>query len=187
MKIAIDVDDVLNDLMGVVLNLFNVQHNKQYKLEDFTAYDLDACMDHQDANQLKKYFNLPMVWSHLQPIDDAVESVRVLVAEGHDVYLVTNHNPDGYGMKFAWICRYFPFVKPENVACMAAKGLLNVDIMIEDKLETLLSGGCYYRVLRDRPWNQYDKDYVRGIYRCNDWEQIMAAIEEIKNKEGEEY
>lgn len=187
MRIAIDVDDVLNDLMGEVLRLFNAQCGKQYKLDDFTAYDLDRCIDRQDANQLKKYFNLPMIWDNLEPIDGAVESVCMLVTEGHDVYLVTNHQPDSYGMKFEWIRRHFPFVKPENIACMAAKGILNVDVMIEDKLETLLSGGCYERVLRNKPWNQYDKDYIRGVYRCDDWNQIMAAIEEIKKKESEGY
>ena len=67
------------------------------------------------------------------------------------------------------------------------KALLNVDVMIDDKLDNLTQTFAE-RVCFSQPWNQdADTDYVYGIYRIHHWGEINNIINTIerKNKEWE--
>lgn len=183
MIIACDVDNVLNNLTEVMLEVFNSQYGKSYTIEDLPTYKLENCLEPEEAKQMKTIFDDKNIWSKVRPISGAQDGLQKLIRDGHQVYLVTNNSPYTYGYKYDWVRHYFPFIDPSKIVCMSDKWFFKADLMIEDCFETLTAKPYYHRILMDCPWNQSTKDYVYGIYRCNNWSEIIAAVNEICEEE----
>ena len=66
---------------------------------------------------------------------------------------------------------------------MKNKWLFKCDVMVEDNLTNLLGKPYYYRICFDYPWNRNTMDDVYGIYRCNNWNDILAEANKIYNEE----
>ena len=185
MIIVCDVDGVLNNLMEATLNIYNEAHVTNYTLDDIKTYNLENCLDKTTAKQMKDIFNRPSIWNQVKPIEGAQEGLQKLIREGHQVYLATNHNPNTYKEKVAWIKRFFPFVEPSKIMCIQDKWLLRADIMIEDCMQTLIAKPHYHRIIMDQPWNQPSKygDWVYDIYRCKNWNDILSTVNKITEME----
>ena len=178
-----DVDGVLNNLMEIVVEVFNNRYGTNYSISDITTYNLSNCFESSVANLMKNIFEEPDIWDKVKPTDGAQEALQKLVNSGHQVYLVTNNSPYTFPQKFDWIRNYFPFIEPSRIVCMSDKWLLNADIMIEDCYETLIVKPYYFKICYDQPWNQSNKDDVRSIYRCYNWENILATVNKICDEE----
>ena len=183
MVIVCDVDDVICNLQEVVVNLFNERHGSSYKVNDFTDYDVMNVLPTQDGIVIRDMYGEPGLYNNVRPMPGAQESLQKLINMGHKVYLVTAAIPKTYGEKVEFIKRYFPFINEENIVCMKHKWMFKADVMIEDNLQTLLAKPHYHRVLLDRPWNKCNKDYVYDIKRCYNWDDVVAAINEINELE----
>jgi 5'(3')-deoxyribonucleotidase len=183
MMICIDIDDVLCNLQEVVIDLFNKRYGSNYNLEDFTEYDIMNVLPTQDAIVMKDMYGEIGLYDKVKPMPGAQKALEKLINLGHQVYLVTAAIPKTYGEKVAFIKRFFPYIDESHIICMKHKHLLRCDIMIEDNLQTLLAGQHYHRVLFDRPWNKFDKDWVYGISRCNSWSKILDEINQINEWE----
>jgi 5'(3')-deoxyribonucleotidase len=81
--------------------------------------------------------------------------------------------------KINWIKQYFPFIGDSYIISMKHKWLFRCDVMIEDRLDTLLKGHHYDRICIDFPWNREVRDEAYGIYRCKDWNDVLAAVNRI--------
>ncbi len=183
MILCVDVDDVICNLQEVVIDIFNDRYGSNYKIEDFTDYDVMNVLPTQDGVVMKDMYSETGLYNKVKPILGAQESLQKLINMGHQVYLVTAAIPKTYGEKVEFIKRYFPFISEENIVCMKHKWMFKCDIMIEDNLQTLLAKPYYHRVLLDRPWNKSTKDYVYGVHRCTNWNEILTAINEINELE----
>lgn len=183
MVIVCDVDGVLNNLMDVILDTYNNKYSTNYTLQDVTCHNWKNCFDSKIASYLESISIDPGIWNKVSPLDGSQDFIKRLIRDGHQVYLVTNNDPHTYGQKFDWIHKHFPFIEPSNIVCMADKWLFKCDIMIEDRLETLIEKPYYSRILRDQPWNQSNKDYIYGIRRCYNFDEIIAAVNEINDGE----
>ena len=185
MVIACDIDGVLNNLMGVVIDVYNDRYGTDYTLNDITTYNIDNCLEPSVAKQIKAIFNEPNIWDKVKPIAASQDALQKLINKGHQVYLVTDHNPDTYGEKVAWVQRFYPFIEPSKIICIKDKWLLRADIMIEDCLQTLLTKPYYHRILVDHPWNRKVFDYAYDIHRCIVWDEIVDVIDEINERESD--
>ena len=183
MTIQVDVDGVLNNLMDVTIEIYNERYGSSYTVNDITTYNLSNCFEASEANQMKKIFIEPEIWDKVKPVEGAQAGLQKLINSGNQVYLVTNNSPHTYGKKFDWIRNYFPFVEPSKIVCMSDKWMFKADIMIEDCWDTLIARTFYDRILMDQPWNQSSKDYVYGIKRCYNWDDIVAAVDKIRDGE----
>lgn len=187
MVIISDVDGVLNNLMDVVLNEYNKKYNAAFSLSDITTYNLDGCFEPNVARRMTKLFSLPEVWNKVKAVDGSVNALQKLINDGHQVYLATDHNPNTYGDKVAWIKRFFPFIDASKIICIKDKWILRADIMIEDNLQTLLAKPYYHRILIDHPWNSEYKyrDFAYDIHRCKNWDGVLNAINKIIEMESD--
>lgn len=183
MILCIDVDDVICNLQDVVIKIFNERYGSNYKIEDFTDYDVMNVLPTQDGIVMKDMYGEAGLYNKVKPIPGAQEALQKLINMGHKVYLVTAAIPKTYGEKVEFIKRFFPYISEENIICMKHKWLLRADIMIEDNLQTLLANPNYHRILFNKPWNQSDKDWVYGVTRCNNWSEILEVINKINESE----
>ncbi len=183
MVICIDVDDVICNLQETVIELFNKRYGANYKLSDFTEYDIMNVLPTQDAIVFRDIYGEPGLYDKVKPMLGAQKALEKLVHCGHQVYLVTAAIPKTYGEKVAFIQRFFPCMDESHIICMKNKWLLNCDIMIEDKLQTLLNGRHYHRILMNQPWNSSSKDWIYGVNRCNNWDEILEVVNQINEWE----
>lgn len=187
MLIVTDVDGVLNNLMDTVLAEYNKKYNAHYSIKDIVAYNLDERFEPDVTNKMKELFSSSEVWNKVKATSGAHNALQKLINGGHQVYLATDHNPNTYGDKVAWVRRFFPFIETSKIICIKDKWILRADIMIEDNLQTLLAKPYYHRILMDHPWNQQSeyKDYGYDIHRCKNWNEILNTINKIIEMESD--
>lgn len=183
MTVAIDIDNVLNNLQEVVVNIFNERHGTNYNLNIFHDYDVANALPMHEATEMKDIYGESGLYDLVKPLVSAQDNVQKLINSGHQVYLVTDAIPKTYGEKVDWVKHYFPFVDESHVISMSHKWLFKCDVMIEDNLHNLLTGHHYERICMNYPWNQKVEDWVYGIYRCNNWNDVMDAIDKINERE----
>ena len=183
MTIMIDVDDVICNLQETVVKLFNKRFGANYQLNNFTEYNIMNVLPTSDGIVMRDMYGENGLYDKVLPIPGSQDGIQKLINMGHDVYLVTAAVPKTYGEKVEFIKRYFPFINESNIVCMKHKWLFKADIMIEDNLQTLLANPNYHRICFNMPWNQSDKDWVYGIYRCYNWDDVISAVNKISELE----
>lgn len=178
-----DVDGVLNNLMDATIEIYNKRYGANYTLKDVTHYHLENCLEPDVANKMKAIFKEKDIWNKVKPVSNSRDGLQRLIRDGHEVYLATDNNPHTFGNKVDWILHYYPFIDKSKIICITDKSLLRCDIMIEDCLEKLVAGQHYHRILMNQNWNQSNKDWIYGIHRCYNWDEIVAAVNKISELE----
>lgn len=182
MIIACDVDNTICNLQETVLELFNKNNGTKYTLNDFTDYNIEDVLSMKEAVKFKEICGSKTIYNNVKPITKAQESLQKLINEGHQVYLVTDAVPKNYNEKVMWLHHFFPFIDDAHIVAMKHKHLFKCDVLIEDNAQNLISGLHYDRILIDYPWNQKVYDEVYGIHRCKNWNEIMRAMNKIKQE-----
>jgi 5'(3')-deoxyribonucleotidase len=186
-KIAIDFDETLFPTLEKVLEVYNKRHETKLELSNITTYNLSDSFETDVADELINLFVEREIYSALQPYKGAVKSVKMLIEQGHEVYVATSTDVRNMEWKEDLLQRHFPFIPKKNLIRIYNKALLNADVMIEDKIENLTQTFAD-RICFNQPWNQSEeKDYVYDIHRVNNWSEVVDIIKEIerKNKEWE--
>lgn len=187
MKIAIDFDSTLFPTMEKVIELYNKKHNASIELSQITMYNLHDNFDLYIADELIDFFVDKDVYENLQPYKGAIRAIKSLAEQGYEIYVATSTDVRNLEWKEQLLQKHFPFIPKKNLIRIHNKALLNVDVMIEDKIENLKSTFAE-RICFDQPWNQDDEaDWVYSIYRIHHWGEINNVIQNIerKNKEWE--
>ena len=118
----------------------------------------------------------PGAYAEMQPMPDAIESVRTLIAQGHDVWIASKPptaQPHAYADKVRWILTWLPELS-RKIILTHDKGLLGgeADILIDDRPH---KANC-----------EAFKGYliVFGSAEYNGWEDVMCMIEEPDEDES---
>lgn len=185
LKIAIDFDEVLFPTLSKVLEIYNKNHNTNIELSQITTYNLYDSLPTEIADELVGMFVGEIVYSGLQPYKGSVRAVKSLIEHGHEVYVATATDVRNLGWKEELLRKYFPFIPKDNLIRIYNKSLLDVDVIIDDKIDNLMHTFAD-RVCFNQPWNvDENKDYVYGIYRIHHWGEINNLINEIERKNRE--
>ena len=184
-RIAIDFDEVLFPTLGKVIEIYNQRHNKTLSIDQITTYNLYECLEPSVADELIGLFVEKDVYTSLQPFPGAIRAVQTLVNNGDEIFIATATDAKNLEWKEQLLRRYFPFIPTENVIRIHNKKLLNVDILIEDNLDTLTKTVAE-RICFNQPWNQSEsKTFIYGIRRFSHWDEIINIINEIKRRDEE--
>ncbi len=187
LRIAIDFDSTLFPTLEKVLETYNKRHDTNIEMSQITTYSLYECLDNSIADELISLFVDKNAYNNLQPYKGSIKAIKTLADKGHEIYVATASDIRNMEWKEKLLQRYFPFIPKENLIRIHNKKLLNVDVLIEDKLDNLIQTFAE-RVCFDQPWNQdKEADYIYSIYRIHHWGEINNIINEIerKNKEWE--
>jgi 5'(3')-deoxyribonucleotidase len=185
LKIAIDFDETLFPTLDKVVEIYNKRHGARLELSQITTYNISDSLDVEIADELIELFVDKSVYDCLQPYKGAIKAIKTLVEQGHEVYIATATNVRNMEWKEELLQKYFPFIPKKNLIRIYNKALLNVDVMIEDKMENLTQTFAD-RVCFDQPWNQsQSKDFAYSIYRIHHWGEINNVINTIERKERE--
>lgn len=183
MTIAVDMDNVLCNLQEVIIDLFNKRHGTNYTMEDFTDYDVAQILPKNEAILMKTMYGEDNLYSNVKPLPGAQNAIEKLINTGHQVYVVSDVIPKTYAEKVEWLRFYFPQIDEGHIVAVKHKHMFKADILIEDNMANLLASPHYHRICLSYPWNVNTNDWVYNVFRCKNWNEIVAVVNEINDGE----
>lgn len=185
LKIALDFDNTLFPTMEKVIEIYNQKHNASLDMSQITMYNLHDDFPVDVADELLELFVDKSVYDYLAPYKGAVRAIKTLAEQGHEIYIATSTDVRNMEWKEELLQRHFPFIPKKNLIRIHDKALLNMDVLVEDRLDNLKSTFSE-RICFDQLWNRDDEaDWVYSIYRIHHWGEIINIIQSIERKEKE--
>ena len=175
MKIGIDLDDTINNLVDVWIEWYNKDYNDNVKIEDIKSWDIGDYT--KIGKDFYKYLGDELLFKALSIKDGAANIIEKL-CEQHEVYIVTANASYNRGVcddKVSFIKNKMPFFPIKNIIFINNKSLLDLDVLIDDGLHNFeeFKG---WRIVFDRPWNQKFDGWDSRIFGWNKY--TLMTIEE---------
>jgi 5'(3')-deoxyribonucleotidase len=172
MKIGIDVDSTLNNLVPAWVQRYNETYGDTLDhatVNDWSIYKFmpkcepDAC-----------YALLDGIFLDLEPLNGSKHVVRQL-KKRHDVYIVTTClKPEHAHDKAAWVAQHYR-IEPDHFIATSKKGALGLDILIDDGPHNFIDHKGI-GILFDQPWN-WNADIK---YRACGWSGVKAILQRLE-------
>jgi 5'(3')-deoxyribonucleotidase len=178
MRIYLDMDGVLVDLLAGWLPYLNEITGKNLEQEDVNMWGLEDVYG-IPFSKIRKPLHRPGFWEDLPPYTGAAFFVETLEEMGHDVYIATTPFPSdncAWGKKM-WVEKHLPFLAPTRIVLIHDKHLLRGDMLVDDKPENLVAFQGH-RVLFNQPWNQSLKTGIieQWFTRVSTYSDILATL-----------
>ena len=172
MKIGIDFDGVMNNMLETWVEWLNKEHGTEVKVEDVTEWELAKKFPGLTKSELFKPLNTPEFWDEVTIKHEAPEVVEKLIAEGHEIYVITSTHYKILPYKFKRsLFAHFPYLTKENLIVTYNKSLIKVDLLLDDGAHNLKDFEGI-KVVFDTPYN---RDF-EGDYRVATWKEFYVLV-----------
>lgn len=173
MKIGIDFDGVMNNMLETWLNWLNTKHGTSVKLDDVTEWELEKYFPNLSKTELFDPLNTPEFWDEVTIKHEAPEVIEQLINDGHEIYVITSSYFATLPYKLTkCLFAHFPYLTKENVVITYNKSLIKVDLLLDDG-EHNFKDFFGIRVIFDAPYN---RDSKRADYRVYSWKEFYILI-----------
>jgi 5'(3')-deoxyribonucleotidase len=175
-RIAIDMDDVLADTLGALIEWFRATFGYRFTRADLVGKELGDVVSPEHVRALSALLVEGSIFGDLPLMPGAVEVVRALTRRD-EVFVVSaaTQFPGSFLPKFRWLERHFPFVPATHVVFCGDKAIVDADYLIDDnvhKFPRFKGRG----ILFDTPHNTG----VTGYTRVASWAEVARLLlEEI--------
>lgn len=154
-RIFCDVDDTLWDLLPAWVEYYNATHDEQVNT-DVQYYDNWSFEGKvPDVDEFMKCLDSPNLWKLVNVPRERIDTLRwVNDLFNVELYIVTSAKPKHIEPKIKRFLEFFPFIKESQIITCHDKWVLDGDIWIDDKPETLEK--CYKKgntIKVYRPYN----------------------------------
>jgi len=169
--VALDVDDVVLDLVPNWIRIYNRDFNNSVKEEDIHSWDIGAIARPEDREAMYEYCNNVEIFDTAPPVINALEGVNLIKSLGHRVIYATANNP--FGCKLPWLIKHKFLDSKDDLVTAYDKSLILADYLIDDKYENVLA---FKRkaYLFSQPWNEG----LAFQSRVLNWKNIISKIKE---------
>ncbi|MDD5133296.1 MAG: hypothetical protein PHD81_01755 [Candidatus Nanoarchaeia archaeon] len=190
MKIAVDLDEVLGELLSPVLVYYNQRFNKNLDINQFHCYNFWEVWGgtKQEAIQIVNDFFTEGHSENIKPIPGAQQAINILKNK-RNLIIVTSRGDNLRAYTEKWINKSYPKSFSEiyfsndfsanngNVKKSEICKKLGVNLIIEDNLHYALdcSKEGIISILLDKPWNKQSENYER-VFRVNNWDDILHLM-----------
>lgn len=181
LTILVDVDNVLEDLHTPWVAAVNKKYGTDVKPEDITSWNIEKFFDGLSRNQVFSPLHTAELWESLEPLEGSQKYLKMLIKDGHKVFLLTSAHPDTIPLKFKFLQKYFSFIPFRDVIISSHKQMVIGNVLIDDAPHNLV-GGDYEKILVSAPYNRNFDTKGNWMYRADNWEEIYSIIQEISNK-----
>ncbi len=175
MRILLDMDGVIADLLTHWCQLINDRHGENLTPETATDWNIHKlCQDPDAANKIYEFFREDGFFRELPPMPGAVEGIQTLMRRGHDVVIVTACKY-GHSDKRAWFRDHLPHFNRRNIIFAERKELIRGDVFIDDHVQNLEAWAwswpgktaICFDAAHNRHW---------GGERVHNWEEILQRF-----------
>jgi len=179
LRILVDMDQVLNNLLNRWVEYLNGRYGADASVRDIKKWDLSCVYPGLTKEEVDRPIGEDAFWEGLSTMPHSVETIRRMVGDGHEVYVVTAASVyRTIPAKIDWLLANYPSLSWEDVVIANKKQIVTGDVLIDDAVHNL-EGGDYFKILIDSPNNAgYDAE-GNGMARAPD---LKAAYEIIKKE-----
>lgn len=132
--ILLDMDNVLMDFNGRLIEIYNDTHEDQVTREMITHWNFGGLPAHV-GKEMDRIWRHPDFFMSLKPLNDALEYVPKLVEE-HNCYIASDAFGMAYRGKDHSLETYFPELLYKKFYGRD-KWMIRADVLLDDKIETL--------------------------------------------------
>lgn len=177
MRILVDMDDVLEQLVAGWVAYINHKFGTDTKAEDVKDWDISLAFPTLTKEQVYCPEFDDDFWDWVKPMPGADEALRKLIADGHEIIVVTASYYQTLKAKMDRVLfRYFPYLNFEkNVIITFNKQLIDGDVLIDDGPHNL-TGGRYRKILFDTNHNRKFDEASVGAVRAHNWNEVYDII-----------
>ena len=170
-KIAIDMDEVLADTLGAIIEGVNERANLGITVESLNGQKLKHVIPEHDG-LVTEILREPGFFRHLKVMPNAQEVVEKL-NEHYDVYIATAAMdvPTSFHDKYEWLLEHFPFLDPQHFVFCGRKNIINADYLIDDnprQLAIFEGESIMYTAVHNMNHHEYK--------RVNGWKDVEALF-----------
>lgn len=166
-RIALDMDEVIADVMPKFLDLFEASYGRRLAKEEYWGrklYEVDGAVEIREALFKKGFFR------DLQVMPGSQEGVKELMKH-YEIFIVTAAMEFKYSFedKYDWLKEHFPFIHWKNVVFCGDKSIIRADYLIDDhvfNLKTFQGHGVLYTASHNIS--------ETGYTRVNNWDEVMS-------------
>ncbi|MCE5012344.1 5'(3')-deoxyribonucleotidase [Staphylococcus warneri] len=170
-KIAIDMDEVLADTLGAIIDGVNERANLGITVESLNGQKLKHVIPEHDG-LVTEILREPGFFRHLKVMPNAQEVVEKL-NEHYDVYIATAAMdvPTSFHDKYEWLLEHFPFLDPQHFVFCGRKNIINANYLIDDnprQLAIFEGESIMYTAVHNMNHHEYK--------RVNGWKDVEALF-----------
>ena len=183
LKIAVDIDGVLADQIGAVLNIIEKEYGLKYRKSDvncahwaFSGRDL--------WSEIARLLAEPEYTLSIPLIEGSQEGIEQL--SDHNICVVTARRPNAEYATRQWLNIHFPSLKEYYQARTGTKHNIPSDVLIDDLdmniVEFVKSDPNRHGILFMHPWSMNGlniKNYSDQVHYCPEWKNVVRAIDDI--------
>ncbi|MHB8407774.1 MAG: 5' nucleotidase, NT5C type [Acidiferrobacterales bacterium] len=180
MRLLIDMDQVICKWLERILEYYNYDKKTNVQLEDVKSWNVVDTLGPNSEDFIRSCMRYPELYRDLDPVEGAIEGIKKLQEQGHDVIIATAVPKSAgiaYHGKLEWIRRNMPFFSLNNFVAIQRKDLLQGDILLDDGAHNIRPFRAAGRraIVFDRPWNRDEPGE-----RVKTWEEFVKLVEESK-------
>lgn len=182
-KILIDIDDTI--LIDCYLDIVNKFLNTNYTYNDISGYWVDTIVPKELEKEYLDYiYNKINIYDYGKVSDNAISVIKDL-CKYYEVFICSAYIDERAIKdcanflvdKHNWLVDNLPFINPENFIFTNRKDVIEVDIIIDDKIENLNNASV--KLLMSAYHNKNISDYElnnKNIIRVNSWNDVKEIL-----------
>lgn len=178
MRVVLDVDGVVADFVGGVLDVFNAICYPPVTRDQVREWEMETLLPEAYRPVFFWHCSQPGFCADLAPLPSAVAAIREMRRRGHDVVFATSpwSSETWIPERTAWLERHFGAVEIHHVK---DKTGVHGDVFVDDKPEHVIAWHLAHPRAHACLW---DAPYNRGsnLRRLHNWPDALAMIEGIK-------
>jgi len=158
MRILLDCDGVMGDLVTPLLEELNKRYGTEFTKEQVDCWELSDCL-HMSKSRIFEVLQMPRFAATIPVMSGAKEVIRHLRSK-HDVIVVTAsvHTSETWCHdRIKWLYKHFG-IHSKDVVFTHRKDLIPGDIFVDDKVENVQGWQSVHSsghaLLMDQPYNQ---------------------------------
>jgi len=190
MKIGIDLDEVLAELMPELIDFYNESQNTSFKIEEFHFFNLEKVWGGTREEAIKKvheFYKSPS-FDKIKPIIGCKEVLDILKKE-NELFIITSRPKNLEFSTKQWLEKYFPntfsgvfftnqfSLSEEKTTKLEICNSLGIEVFIDDHIDYALECLSSNRkvFLFNKPWNQ-KFEIPESIQRVSNWNEILSGL-----------
>ena len=182
MTILVDMDDVLETLIEGWVEYLNDHYGTSVTSDDINDWDMTLAFPTLTPEQVYSAELDDSLWDRVGPKQGAREALEKMIADGHEIYIVTATYYQTLKAKMENVLfKYFPFITWDNVIITSNKQMVMGDVLIDDGPHNLV-GGTYKKILFDVNHNRSFDEKSVGAIRAHNWDEVYDIVCKMANE-----
>jgi hypothetical protein len=188
MKIALDVDGVLADIIFVWLEYYNKTNNKSLSKKDTVQWDFWKSLGYDKYKFYEDLSNCWSRWTEVPPMEQDIADATEKLQSFGIVDIVTARDAASSKYVKEWL-KHNGIQYNDYVAVMSGrdKAGLDYDVFIDDSPHNIvdITSKGKHALLYDQPWNQSVNN--SNVVRIKRLEEAVNVLTDLPKKFGSQY